>query len=656
MNMQSHSSSIDYKQSIFTLNSYLKQLQYFSEQLQLNHLVEMLRDTRQRIDKNSLSIAIVGDFKRGKSTFINSLLGEEILPSDVLPTTATINRITYRLNPGAEVYFKDGSSQEIPIHKLSDYVTKLTSESEAIATTVKEATIYYPLAYCQNHQVEFIDTPGLNDEANMTTATLSALHQCEVAIMVISAHSPFSIDEGNFLIQNLLRNGIRRVFFIVNAIDLFNHPEEADRAIKLISDRIEKCIQQSTKEQADKASYLSTIVKPQIWGISAFQALQAKQTKNMKLLAESRFVNFEWEFKNILEKEGSLILLEVILHQVITAAEELIETLSIQASQVESQQKNLKIGAEKITAKIAKIRHCKEEMIISRDSNFNSITENVRTSVYRLESSLKKAANQILKSTEIKSSEQSSLSNKISISIQNSCSSLVQEIENETYCIYNSLAQNLHDFIEVFSCVIQQIKVETTEMRLDKNPAKNIDKKVLKISRNLDELTPSFPQLSFSFPSNLNTFVFEDEPNGAGTTVGSVIGFVLTAGNPIGGAVGAAIGAGIGNQMKENKFKENYPNKVISEIEKQVKLINANDTVNNYISDTFSPLIELYEQVIQDINLSIVALQTSLSESFAQQEARLCDQRRQIDQKQTEIKKILNNTQQLALQLTSITR
>ena len=55
----------------------------------------------------SFCVAVVGDFNRWKSTFINALLGKAILPADVLPASTTLNRVTYGLEPSAKLRYKD---------------------------------------------------------------------------------------------------------------------------------------------------------------------------------------------------------------------------------------------------------------------------------------------------------------------------------------------------------------------------------------------------------------------------------------------------------------------------------------------------------------------------------------------------------------------
>lgn len=70
-----------------------------------------------------------------------------------------------------------------------------TISLKAIATNIKETIIYYPWAFSTHQKVEFIDTPGLNDDKAMTERTIAILQQCDVAIMMISAQSPFAFKE-----------------------------------------------------------------------------------------------------------------------------------------------------------------------------------------------------------------------------------------------------------------------------------------------------------------------------------------------------------------------------------------------------------------------------------------------------------------------------
>lgn len=142
---------------------------------------------QERIRTRRFCVAVVGEFKKGKSSFINALLGQELLPVDVSPATATVNRITYGTVPRAYVCYKDGSRREVEIGELARYVTKLTEESEENAAGIKEAVVEYPSVFCQNY-VDLLDTPGMNDEEGMSQITMSSLSTIDLAIVTVSAN------------------------------------------------------------------------------------------------------------------------------------------------------------------------------------------------------------------------------------------------------------------------------------------------------------------------------------------------------------------------------------------------------------------------------------------------------------------------------------
>lgn len=284
-----------YQKRLMALVSDLKRMREFSAKLKLENSIHLIDDVLDRVANKSFSVAVVGEFNRGKSIFINALLGIDILPMDILPTTATLNRVTYGITPLAKVVFKDGREKELAIGQLKNYITKLTPEAAQNSENVKEAVVYYPLHYCQNN-VDIIDTPGLNDETNMDKITLSVLPQVDAAIMVVMAQAPFADSERKFLETKLLTNDLSRIIFVVTGIDRCNNHEDADRAIEYIREEIQTLLTKRSEDQHEKSSleyevYLRKIGKPRVFGLSAYQALQAKRTDNHALLVEKLFVN-----------------------------------------------------------------------------------------------------------------------------------------------------------------------------------------------------------------------------------------------------------------------------------------------------------------------------------------------------------------------------
>src|SRR5262245_40846636 len=107
----------------------LRRLLDLAAKIEINQsILALTDDVLKRVENKCFSIAVVGEFKRGKSTFINALLGGEILPADIRPCSATLNRVTYGLRPSVSIRYKsadgeDGRVEEIAIDELERYVT-----------------------------------------------------------------------------------------------------------------------------------------------------------------------------------------------------------------------------------------------------------------------------------------------------------------------------------------------------------------------------------------------------------------------------------------------------------------------------------------------------------------------------------------------------
>ncbi len=84
----------------------------------------MLEYAIEKLADNKFNLVVMGEFKRGKTSFINALLGEAVLPMAVVPLTSIITELIYGDIPSAEVIFEDGQRKTIPLETLDDYVTE----------------------------------------------------------------------------------------------------------------------------------------------------------------------------------------------------------------------------------------------------------------------------------------------------------------------------------------------------------------------------------------------------------------------------------------------------------------------------------------------------------------------------------------------------
>jgi len=183
----------------------------------------------------TFNIVIIGDFKRGKSTLINAIIGENIAPTAVTPETVTINKISYSETPGAEAILKNGkkvllSYNELNRKAIEDITKQLPAEIDFIDIK-SDAEIL--------KEISVIDTPGVGDLLKAFDQKVADyLVNADAIIYVISARSPLSISEQAFLSSAVLPQNFSRIFAVVNMTDTLETPENIQKITDLMSERI----------------------------------------------------------------------------------------------------------------------------------------------------------------------------------------------------------------------------------------------------------------------------------------------------------------------------------------------------------------------------------------------------------------------------------
>lgn len=468
-----------YRQTVMELTADLNQLKEYCKTLNLMNNVKSIDETLLKVASDSFDVAIIGEFKRGKSTLINAILGQEILPSDVLPTTATLNRVTYGIKPGVQVVYKDGRSEAVDIDKLNDYVTKLSSESEQKAATVQEATIYYPTAYCKNN-VDIIDTPGLNDDENMTQVTLSVLPQIDAAIFVIMAQAPFSEYERDFLENKMLTSDMGRVIFAVNCIDRCDE-DDAERIIESISKRInfyvlEKAKKVMGEDSEEYAVYKRKIGTPKVFGISAKQALKGKIKGNNELIEKSNYPAFESELERLLTQERGAISLQVQVSKIFASIDEILKSLRLRENALKMDQGEFNEKYEAAKIEIEKIREKRKEEFDKVDTATKSTYQNLIPKIDHFWPDLKSDAIRIINDENITDRDltkenapntQERLMKKIRKSSENLGQLLNEQIQQDISVLLGKEADRLQDFEDLFYSSINNIQTSFTAQTTD---------------------------------------------------------------------------------------------------------------------------------------------------------------------------------------------
>jgi hypothetical protein len=147
----------------------------------------------QRVTEGRFYVACVGQFKRGKSTLLDALVGEPILPTGITPVTSVATVIRYGERHAARVRSTNGEWRSIPPNVLEQYVSEEHNPENVKGVDAAEVFVPSPLL---STGMCFVDTPGLGSVFAGNTATTQAfVPHIDAAIMVVGADPPISGEE-----------------------------------------------------------------------------------------------------------------------------------------------------------------------------------------------------------------------------------------------------------------------------------------------------------------------------------------------------------------------------------------------------------------------------------------------------------------------------
>lgn len=204
--------------------SILNELEQEPSLATISNFSEELEQFRNRLRDDVFRIAVVGMFSSGKSTFINALLGKDILSHATKETTAVLTRIVNvpaedKRNGTGLAIMRDGTQQPIDdLKTLEDYTTAV-SKKFSVAEEIAAVEIYIPLMHAQR-PVMLIDTPGLDGTAEgHLEQTIKIVQEAHACIYLIQSRG-FTKEDVSFL-QDHLAPYQQHFIFVQNFIDEF---------------------------------------------------------------------------------------------------------------------------------------------------------------------------------------------------------------------------------------------------------------------------------------------------------------------------------------------------------------------------------------------------------------------------------------------------
>lgn len=255
-------------------------------------LCDRLAALRQRLQRQHLQVAVLGQFKRGKSTFVNALIGGAVLPTGVVPLTAIPTFISWSEEPTVHVRFADrrpperfaAADAEGLRDILSGFVTEEANPKNRLG--IERVEVFYPGAVLSGGTV-LIDTPGIGSTlTHNTEAALRVLLECDASLFIVSADPPITEAELNYLRR--LKPKIGRIFFVVNKVDY------------LVGDERRAVVEFLRKVLTDEA-----LIDPgsTIFSVSAKSGLLARRMEDREAWKLSGMADIEQQFETYLATE-----------------------------------------------------------------------------------------------------------------------------------------------------------------------------------------------------------------------------------------------------------------------------------------------------------------------------------------------------------------
>ena len=279
-----------------------------------NDHIYQLQAIKHSIQTDNFQLIVVGEFSVGKSTLVNALIGDKVLPSDPNPTTIMLNVIK---NGDKEVkykiHYKDGREISVGREEFERMVAKNESDKETKDEIIKDyyyeeeknfsiknAEIFVENSFGKMG-IDIVDTPGMNDiNTAREEVTLNYIPKSDAAIVVCSAIHPLSKSEMDFIKSQLVDQQITKLFVAVNYSDTLRTETARQSMFELFQEK------------------LSDIVpKDRIFLVSARDALKYKRQlagdtykKPVKSYEKTGFDKFEEQVLNYLANDRGNIKLQ----------------------------------------------------------------------------------------------------------------------------------------------------------------------------------------------------------------------------------------------------------------------------------------------------------------------------------------------------------
>lgn len=209
------------------LSELLLRLATLADDIGLPSTSRDVRDVRlPKLEQERFSLVVLGEFNRGKSTLINALVGERILPAGATPTTAALAELRQGSEFSATAVFDNSDRLVLDRKELETYLTGRVDPAPSARVDRVEITLS---AVVLQNNLTIVDTPGVNDLSQQRAdVTYGYLPRADAIIFLLDGTQVLSASERRFLQERVLKAARERLIFVITKCDLLDEAERLE--------------------------------------------------------------------------------------------------------------------------------------------------------------------------------------------------------------------------------------------------------------------------------------------------------------------------------------------------------------------------------------------------------------------------------------------
>lgn len=292
------------------------------------------------------TLVILGEFKRGKSTIINALLGKELAPSNVSPETYTINEISYAPVPMVEAVLENGDRRVLTFRDITRDRLKIKMRLYPAKIKYLDIKDNAPIL----KELRIVDTPGLSDLEDLDKQVTEYLVNADAIMYAASSLLPFSETEQVYLATHVQPQRFGMLYVLVNMIDALNSRQDVDKIMNRFCRLAEEIVPNAF-----------------VYGISGVDELKRKlgeerpEDKGTREYYETQFLKFELSLKRDIIMQKDVIRTKRVIGMLWQMVNETSAKIHMFADMAEMDQKKLEAKTEEFDTQCSQLAQALDE-------------------------------------------------------------------------------------------------------------------------------------------------------------------------------------------------------------------------------------------------------------------------------------------------------